>query len=418
MTLRYRSIASFNSRNLVNPGVVYYQTNRYSQAAYNRKVAWMAEQLFRMDADIVCLQEVFHPEPVDDIVRRYQRLANERHSASRAERSKYNVVWHLPNLDATEDNPLPGLALLSRGPVLEQVGIQDISADPIELAESDGLRYSLSKLSRPIMAARVELEFGVQAWVFNAHLKSKRPLYPEDSTADEPENFDFYGRAEGSFRSLALRAGEALALRRATLERLTGSDQPVFVVGDLNDGLGAVTTEMVRGEMPFRGWAFDIRRGFWDVEMYSAVRTHLRRTEDASIYTHVFNGHYDTLDHILVSQEFFFRNPRRIGDVTFARVYNDHLTDFSVTGAPSLGDASDHGQVVARFVLDSERIEQRRTGEYEIFVGEDGRYRFRLKAANGQEIAVSQSYSSKSAAERGIASVRANAFAPIDDLTD
>lgn len=418
MTLRYRTIASFNARNLVNPGVLYYRRNRYSRAAYNRKLGWMAEQLFRMDADIVCLQEVFHPEPVDDLVRRYQKLVNDRHSNSRAERSRYNVAWHLPNNDATADNPLPGLALLSRDPVLEQAGIQDLSADPIELTESDGLRYSLSKLSRPIMAAKVELEFGVQAWIFNAHLKSKRPLYPDNSQAREPENLAFYERAEGSFRSLALRAGEALALRRAALERLTGSDEPVFVVGDLNDGLGAVTTEMVRGEMPFRGWPIDVRSGFWDVEMYSAVRSHLRRTEHSSIHTHVFNGHYDTLDHILVSQEFFYRNPRRIGDVTFARVYNDHLTDSSVSGAPSLGDASDHGQVVVRFALDSERIERRRTGEYQLFVGDDGRYRFRLTAANGQEIAVSQAYSSKAAAQRGIASVRANANGPIEDLSD
>lgn len=417
MTLRYRTIASFNTRNLVNPGVVYYQRNRYSRAAYNRKLDWMAEQLFRMDADIVCLQEVFHPEPVADLVRRYQRLAKARHSASRAERSAYTSTWHLPNMDATDTNPLPGLALLSRDPVLEQVGIQDIDADPIELTESDGLSYCLRKLSRPIMAAKVELEFGVQAWIFNAHLKSKRPLYPDDASAEDPENFEFFGRAQGSFRSLALRAGEALALRRAALDKLRGSDQPVFVVGDLNDGLGAVTTEMVRGEMPFRGWDIDVRRHFWDVEMYSAIRTHLRRTEHSSIHTHVFNGHYDTLDHILVSQEFFYRNPSRIGDVTFARVYNDHLTDFSVSGAPSLGDASDHGQVVVRFALDSERIERRRVGEYEIFQEEDGAFRFRLKAVNGQEIALSQPYRSKAAAERGIASVRANASGPVEDLT-
>ena len=78
----------------------------------------------------------------------------------------------------------------------------------------------------------------------------------------------------------------------------------MFVLGDLNDETGAVTTEMITGEMPFRAWGVDVKRRYWDVELYSAVRSHLRRTEHSSIHTHIFNGHYGTLDHVLISQEF------------------------------------------------------------------------------------------------------------------
>jgi uncharacterized protein len=48
----------------------------------------------------------------------------------------------------------------------------------------------------------------------------------------------------------------------------------------------------------------------------------------------------------------------------------------------------------------------------------DGSYFFVLKAANGETIAQSEMYASKSAAQSGIASVKENApSAPIDDTT-
>ena len=48
-------------------------------------------------------------------------------------------------------------------------------------------------------------------------------------------------------------------------------------------------------------------------------------------------------------------------------------------------------------------------GKFELYQGKDKQYRFRLKAGNGEIIATSEGYSSKSAAENGIASVQQNA---------
>lgn len=47
--------------------------------------------------------------------------------------------------------------------------------------------------------------------------------------------------------------------------------------------------------------------------------------------------------------------------------------------------------------------------EFEIYPDASGKYRFRLKAPNGEIIAVSESYSSKAACENGIESVKKNA---------
>ena len=58
-------------------------------------------------------------------------------------------------------------------------------------------------------------------------------------------------------------------------------------------------------------------------------------------------------------------------------------------------------------------------GKFELYTDKAGKYRFRLKAGNGQVIAVGEPYESKAAAQNGIKSVKENASsAPIDDQTD
>lgn len=48
-------------------------------------------------------------------------------------------------------------------------------------------------------------------------------------------------------------------------------------------------------------------------------------------------------------------------------------------------------------------------GKFELYKDKAGEYRFRLKAANGQTIAVSEGYSSKASALNGVESVKTNA---------
>jgi uncharacterized protein YegP (UPF0339 family) len=58
-------------------------------------------------------------------------------------------------------------------------------------------------------------------------------------------------------------------------------------------------------------------------------------------------------------------------------------------------------------------------GKFELYTDAGGKYRFRLKAGNGEIIAVSsEGYESKSGAENGIESVKTNApTAAVDDQT-
>ncbi|WP_378743050.1 YegP family protein [Nocardia brasiliensis] len=54
--------------------------------------------------------------------------------------------------------------------------------------------------------------------------------------------------------------------------------------------------------------------------------------------------------------------------------------------------------------------------KFELFTDKAGKFRWHLKAANGEVIAVSQAYESKAAAKNGIESVQKNApGAPVED---
>jgi endonuclease/exonuclease/phosphatase family metal-dependent hydrolase len=57
--------------------------------------------------------------------------------------------------------------------------------------------------------------------------------------------------------------------------------------------------------------------------------------------------HYENLDHILVSQEFYDRNPERIAEVSDLRYFNDHLVDSQRSDDRGDRIVSDHAQLVA-----------------------------------------------------------------------
>jgi hypothetical protein len=57
-------------------------------------------------------------------------------------------------------------------------------------------------------------------------------------------------------------------------------------------------------------------------------------------------------------------------------------------------------------------------GKYEIYRDRAGKFRWRLKASNGQEIASGQGYESKEDCMEGVKSVKKNARSKIVDMTE
>ena len=64
----------------------------------------------------------------------------------------------------------------------------------------------------------------------------------------------------------------------------------------------------------------------------------------------------------------------------------------------------------------AETVETKKHPKFEMYEDKAGEFRFRLKARNGEIIAVSEGYSAKASCEKGVQSVRQNApEAPVEE---
>jgi endonuclease/exonuclease/phosphatase family metal-dependent hydrolase len=320
-------VGTFNLCNLALPEREFYQGETYTQEQYLKKLAWTGQQLDRMQVDIVGFQEVFHRGALKEALHRSDY--HQRHEIVMAEGFGQG----------------PGLALATRLPVL---GYRIYDQFPPESRlDIEGAEIPLHHFSHPVLAVDLALTDAIHCTVFVVHLKSKRPM-----VADGADRSDPIAIAKGHARSLIRRAAEATALRCILMEVLRDRAYPVIVLGDVNDNHTAITTQIVAGQPPWECWPYRKKAPVWDVLLYQAKDIQARLGYGDHYYTHIHNGHYDSLDHIMVSEEFSAQNRDRIGRVTYVSVYNDHLFDQTLLEDNIEPWKSDHGQVVATIELD------------------------------------------------------------------
>ena len=387
------SVATFNVKNLIGPDKVYYPFEYLTPEAYAWKRDWLSDQLLQMDADIVGFQEIFDGAALSDVIAECDdkgREINELSQPGRDKRYHRRAIYRnlkytpyggapnlvvAPNLHNVEEDGRrrPGVALLSRFPIIESEAVQDLAADPLEtsfeqLGGGEAGNWKLTSLSRPILRAVIDVD-GRHVTVFNAHLKSKHGEYDRDATGDRPAGnlleYDPLGRAMGAMRAALRRMGEALVLRRMILAELT-QDRPVIVLGDMNDSLTSVSSEILSGERPFKNYAWmrrhdavrendrysddenaQIQSSVRGAMLESAERMFVRRAQRDTVYTAAFNGVYESIDLILLSRHFQESADEQIARLEYLQCLNDHLTDGSFEEAPYNKLASDHGQLVA-----------------------------------------------------------------------
>lgn len=329
MSRRTFKVGTFNLCNLVLPNTVFYNRERYTTEDYAKKKLWTAAQLDRMQADVIGFQEVFHEQALRDVLKQ----------------STFCRDFHVVAASPTGEQPV--VALASRFPILASQVIRDFPAQA--QLDIEGAAIPLSHFSRPVLSVRLRLSETIECTVFVVHLKSKRAIFAEGVDRQDPIE-----KAKGEARSLILRAGEAVALRVLLMEMLQNRNYPVMVIGDMNDGGAAVTSQIVSGEVPQRRLEPERKRKLWDIVLYHVKDIQARQSYGDFYYTHIHNGHYQSLDHIMVSQEFVTQNPDRVGRVAYVSVLNDHLIDETLSQEAIPNWQSDHGQVVASIELERE----------------------------------------------------------------
>ena len=165
------------------------------------------------------------------------------------------------------------------------------------------------------------------------------------------------------------RTAEAYVLRTLIVEELKQGN-PVMALGDFNDSEYSVTSAVIKGERPFKNYAWirkhdakhkgdryseaqdkSISEQVLRYQLQSAEMQFIKSSQRDMVYTSAFGGVYESIDQILMSQHFVEGAANSIGAMDYFSVLNDHLTDGGHPDAPYNKLASDHGQIMAHMRL-------------------------------------------------------------------
>ncbi len=362
-------------------------------SAYEQKLHWLARQIDLLNCDAIAFQEVFDEAPLREAIA----------LSSWNEHPHTLVMGGAPSFVETEFKGTPArvynkprVALLVRGDWQVEAEVLDAFPagfdfhEPLTGRDGSERAFAYQRNGEPVThmyrpALRCVLTLpewserlqGVpegergQVVVYAAHFKSKAPMSERPQVGSSAEKARQYARenALGIARSAMIRNVDAAAVRWRIIEDLEGHpERPVVLMGDLNDELEAISTDVAGGlSVPYFSrddYPDDdrelMRHVSSDLALYSTARRHARKTQRDVFYTFFWDGQHNTLDHILVSRHFIPHWMREdwgspeVGDVGSLRVFNDHLMDDMLDELEHWqvskyhARCSDHGQVVVR----------------------------------------------------------------------
>jgi len=321
-------IATFNLENFDDkPG---------QKPTLDERIAVMRPQLVRLNADILCLQEVNGQEEPGHPRR---LLALEKLLASTPYAGYHRVSTM--TADGTQVYDERNLVILSRYGITEHYqykhdyalapSYQQVTARPEE-HEAKEITWE-----RPILHAKAQLDDNKVLHVINLHLKSRLPSYIEGQKVDTYTWKTASGWAEGFFLSSMKRVGQALEARML-IDKLFDEDEGALIVvcGDFNADLDEVPVEAIRGDVENTG----------NGKLATRVMVPCERTiPESSRFSLLHLGKGSMIDHLLVSRPLlaYYRG---------SEIHNELLHDESVAFATEkMYPESDHAPVIAEFEL-------------------------------------------------------------------
>ena len=329
------SFATSNLYNLNEPGLhIYTDQDGWNQEEYNKKVTWSAQAIINIQADVWAFQELWHAESLENVFStatisdEYTLLVPPNHSGQRivcAGAVRSNLLVGEPEwIDAFPENYM----LSSRG-------------DDDQTSE---ISVRINSFSRPVLHFEIKPRSnGKRIHVYVCHFKSKGPTKIYKEPWYSKQIYSKHSDAIGAAISTIRRTAEATALRLILTERMKGTNTPVVVMGDLNDSQHSNTLNIITGQPNYL--LSGLSQGGSDVDLYSVGTLQGYRSQRDVYYTHIFNKTRESLDHILVSQEFYDNSRKRIWAFKGMDITNDHLN----TDAHKETGSSDHGIVRATF---------------------------------------------------------------------
>ncbi len=191
--------------------------------------------------------------------------------------------------------------------------------------QTPAIDVNIRGFSRPVLHYRIKpRDKGPEVHVYVCHFKSKGPtkIQKEAWYKADKTTYGKHAIALGAALSTIRRTAEATALRFLLTEQMKDNDTPVIVLGDINDAQHSNTANILT-EQP--QYLVGDALGGSDVALYTAQTLQEYRDTRDVYYTHVHQDIRESLDHILVSQEFYDHSRKRLWLFDGMAVNNDHL---------------------------------------------------------------------------------------------
>ena len=320
-------IATFNLENL--------DDKAGEQPTLKNRIELIRPQLIRLDADILCLQEVNGQEKSGT----RQLLALEQLIDQTPYKHFHQATTKTIGSEQVYDER--NLVILSRFAIREYkqykhqftpaLMYRSITAEPAESAAKE------ITWERPILHAKVDLPGDRVLDVINVHLKSKLPTSIAGQKINDYTWKTASGWAEGSFISAMKRVGQAMEAR-ILIDRLFDADENALIAicGDFNAEADEVPVEAIRGDVENTGNGQLAKRVMLPCE---------KTIPESSRFSLLHQGKGRMLDHAMVSRSLltYYRS---------VEIHNEFLHDESLAFATDkLYPESDHAPVIAEFTL-------------------------------------------------------------------
>lgn len=321
-------IATFNLENLEDrPG-----------AALSDRLPVLRPQLERLDADVLCLQEV-NARREEGSAKRTLHALDVLLEGSRY-KSFHCAFTHQRGREDARD--VHNLVVLSRVPIVstQQLHNDLVPSLEVPLAGDVGAASPVSTVrwDRPLLHVTLELEEGRVLHVINLHLRAPSGSFIEGQKSGPFSWKSVPGWAEAFYLSGLKRSGQALEVR-LLVDRLLDEDPEalIMVCGDLN---------AEEPEVPLRiliASDEDTGSGALAARTFTALERGIPRDRAFSV---IHNGRHQMLDHMLVS--------RALGGAFGSiEIHNEALGDEAVaSGRIDTPPESFHAPLVASFSLD------------------------------------------------------------------
>ncbi len=333
------TFATCNLYNINLPDLKLYKNSiPWTKEEYDKKTEWTSSNIKKLNADVWGFQELWHQEALVDIFKKaklydeYELLIPKNHNGVKI------VCAGAVKKDLIKGDP---------------EWIEDFPKDFILKSGGDdkqtsNISVSLKKFSRPVLHFSIKPKFKDldidDISIYVVHFKSRCPTEIYNETWHKT-NKDYYTKHNDSIGyavSTIRRTAEALALKMILTDEMKNNNKQVVVLGDLSDDQNSNTLNILTGQPDYLAV---LKKGGSDVDLYTIGTLQEYRSTRDVYYTHIHKNLQESLDHILVSQEFYDNSRKRIWGFEGMDVYNDHLN-----AADHKSDGTtDHGIVKATF---------------------------------------------------------------------